>query len=92
MGPKPCGHPGAGYLALTVLVESGLVGRAARGCRRAVVRAAAAAAGGVGAGPAGGRGGGADAEAGAAGGEDVDVAAERAALQGAPRGQLESCF
>jgi hypothetical protein len=70
----------AGYLALTVLVESGLLGRGARALRAGALRAAAACTG-----ERGGRGDeGGDAEAGEAGAMDVDVAAERAALMGAP--------
>ena len=72
----------AGYLALTVLVESGLVVRAARGGWRAALRAATALVSSVHGSPLESGGSGADAEAGAAGGDDVDVAAERAALQG----------
>ena len=75
-----------GFLALTVLVESGLLGRAARGTRRAALRGTRAVVGGVcgvrsGTGPPD-----ADAEAGGAGGDDVDVAAERAALRGGDMG------
>jgi len=77
----------AGYLALTVLVESGLLGRGARALRAGAMRAAAA-----GTGARGGRGGnGGDAEAGEAGTVDVDVAAERAALMGAPPPPAQAC-
>lgn len=79
-----------GFLALTVLVESGLLGRAARGARRAALHGARAVAGGVPGLGLGARPRDADAEAGGAGGDDVDVAAERAALRGGDVGGCQA--